>query len=149
ELTLSSDRPVADYFRQFPGLDAGPRYNGVGFWDVPVPITKDIDVDADDILIFDVEGYARLRDFLKKNRIRNVLLAGYATDMCYCKTTAGYENLSKDFNVFLVADASLATFPANSSPRFATNASISFAALNQLVTQISWITYSGSKSASR
>jgi hypothetical protein len=149
ELSLSADRPVADYFRQFPGLDASPRYNGVGFWDMPVPVTKDIDVDPEDFLIFDVDGYARVRDFLKKNGIRNVLLAGYATDMCFCKTTAGYENLSKDFNVFLVGDASLATFPANSSPRFATNASISFAALNQLVTQISWITYSSPKSASR
>src|SRR5262245_7384769 len=28
ELTLTRDRPVADYFRQFPGLDAGPRFNG-------------------------------------------------------------------------------------------------------------------------
>ena len=36
--------------------------------------------------------------------------------MCYCKTTAGYQNLSKDFNVFLVGDATLATFPANSQP---------------------------------
>lgn len=148
-LTLSDDRPVADYLRQFPGLDAGPRYNGVGFWDVPVPVTRDIDVGPDDVLIFDVEGYDRLRDFLKKNRIRHVLLAGYATDMCYCKTTAGYQNLSKDFNVFLVGDASLATFPANSSPRFATNAAISLAAINQLVTQISWIKYTGAKSASR
>jgi hypothetical protein len=149
ELKLSAERPVVDYFRQFPGLDATPRYNGVAFWDMPVPVTKDIDVDPDDILIFDVEGYARLRDFLKKNKIRNVLLAGYATDMCFCKTTAGYENLSKDFNVFLVGDASLSTFPANSTPRFATNAAISFAAINQLVTQISWIRYTGSKSAGR
>jgi uncharacterized protein with von Willebrand factor type A (vWA) domain len=70
-----------------------------------------------------------------------VLLTGYATDMCYCKTTAGYENLSKDFNVFLVGDATLATYPANSTPKFATNAHISFAALNQLVTQISWVKY--------
>jgi hypothetical protein len=70
-----------------------------------------------------------------------VLLTGYATDMCYCKTTAGYDNLSQDFNVFLVGDATLATFPANSSPRFATNAAISFASLQQLITQISWIEY--------
>jgi hypothetical protein len=59
--------------------------------------------------------------------------------MCYCKTTAGFQNLSKDFNVFLVGDATLATFPANSSPRFATNAAISFASLQQLITQTSWI----------
>ena len=59
--------------------------------------------------------------------------------MCFCRTTAGYENLSKDFNVFLVGDATLATFPANHSPRFATNAAISFAALNHLITQVSWV----------
>jgi hypothetical protein len=61
--------------------------------------------------------------------------------MCYCRTTAGYQNLSRDFNVFLVGDATLATFPANSSPRFATNAAISFASIDQLITQVSWITY--------
>jgi hypothetical protein len=59
--------------------------------------------------------------------------------MCFCKTTAGYDNLSKDFNVFLVGDASLATFPANSTPRFATNAHISYASLMNLVTQVSWV----------
>ena len=47
--------------------------------------------------------------------------------MCFCRTTAGYANLSHDFNVFLVGDATLATFPANTSPRHATNAAISFA----------------------
>ena len=45
--------------------------------------------------------------------------------------------------MFLVGDATLATFPSNDSPRFATNASLSFAALNQLITQISWIQYTG------
>jgi hypothetical protein len=68
-----------------------------------------------------------------------VLLTGYATDMCFCRTTAGYENLSQDFNVFLVGDATLATFPANKTPKYATNAHISFAALNHLVTQVSWV----------
>ena len=64
----------------------------------------------------------RLDDSCKKTRVRHVLLTGYATDMCFCKTTAGYENLSKDFNVFLVGDATLATFPANATPKYATNA---------------------------
>ena len=41
--------------------------------------------------------------------------------------------------MFLVGDATLATFPANSTPRFATNAHISFASLNQLVTQVNWV----------
>jgi hypothetical protein len=145
KLTLSAENPVRDYFRQFPGLDAGPRYNGPDFWNMPVPVTKDIEVDAEDILVFDVEGYARLRDFLKRNRVRHVLLAGYATDMCFCRTTAGYENLSKDFNVFLVGDATLATFPANVSPRCATTTAVSSAALNQLVTQVSWVRYEAAK----
>jgi nicotinamidase-related amidase len=140
-LTLSADKPVIDYFRQFPGLDAGPRYNGAGFWDLPIPVTRDIDVHPDDVVIYDAEGYQPLRAFLQKNGVRHVLLTGYATDMCYCRTTAGYENLSRDFNVFLVGDCTLATFPANSAPRFATNAAISFASLKQLVTQVSWIKY--------
>jgi len=82
-----------------------------------------------------------LRDFLKQNKIEYVLLVGYATDMCFCKTTAGYENLSKDFNVFLVGDATLATFPADKTPRYATNAHISSAALNHLITQTSRIQF--------
>ena len=81
----------------------------------------------------------------KENGVRHVLLTGYATDMCFCRTTAGYENLSKDFNVFLVGDASLATYPANTSPRFAVNAAISFASINQLVTQVSWVKLEGVK----
>lgn len=136
---LSAETPVIDYFRHFPGLDAGPRYNNAGFWDLPIPVTVDVDYHPDDVVIYDALGYPPLRDFLKANRIRHVLLVGYATDMCFCRTTAGFENLSKDFNVFLVGDATLATFPANNTPRYATNAHISFAALNQLVTQISWI----------
>lgn len=140
-LQLSSATPVIDYFRQFPGLDAGPRYNHAGFWELPIPVTRDIDVHRDDIVIYDAQGYPVLRDFLKRNGVRHVLLTGYATDMCFCKTTAGYENLSKDFNVFLVGDATLATFPANKTPRYATNVHISYAALNQLVTQVSWIKY--------
>lgn len=143
QLKLSSETPVIDYFRQFSGLDAGPRFNNAGFWDLPIPVTKDIDVAADDVVIYDAAGYEPLREFLKSQGVRHVLLVGYATDMCYCKTTAGYQNLAKDFNVFLVGDATLATFPANSSPAYATNASISFAALEHLVTQVSWIEYRG------
>ena len=113
EFPVSTKTPVIDYFKQFPG--------------------------PDDIVIYDADGYGPMRDYLKKQGIRHVLLTGYATDMCFCKTTAGYDNLSKDFNVFLVGDATLATFPSNNTPRYATNAHISFAALNQLVTQVSWV----------
>jgi len=138
-IPVSVDFPVRDYFAKFGGTDASDRYNPPGFWQLPVPVTSDITVFPEDVLIFDVDGYPLLRDFLKAQGIRHILLTGYATDMCYCKTTAGYDNLSRDFNVFLVGDASLATYPANQTPRFATNAHISFASLTQLVTQVSWI----------
>jgi hypothetical protein len=141
KLNLSPSAPVKDYFQQFPGLDAGPKYEGKGFWDLPIPIIDVISVAPTDVVFYDGEGYPPLRDFLKQNKIEHVLLVGYATDMCFCKTTAGYENLSKDFNVFLVGDATLATFPANNTPKYATNAHISFAALNHLITQTSWIQF--------
>ena len=149
ELKLSQQTPVIDYFRQFPGLDAGPRFNNAGFWNQPIPVTKDVDVLPEDVVIYDAEGYEPLKQFLKATGVRHILLTGYATDMCFCRTTAGYENLSRDFNVFLVGDASLATFPANKSPKYATNAHISFASLNQLVTQISWIKYMSNSSAAK
>jgi nicotinamidase-related amidase len=148
-IQVSQDKPVVDYFRQFPGLDAGPRYNNAGFWDLPIPVTKDLTTHPDDVVIYDADGYGPLRDFLKKHGVRHVLLTGYATDMCYCKTTAGYQNLAKDFNVFLVGDATLATFPANSSPRFATNAAVSLAALDHLITQVSWVKFDPPTGAKR
>jgi hypothetical protein len=43
--------------------------------------------------------------------VRNVLLIGYNTDMCVISTTAGYANLTQDFNVFLVGDVTLAAWP--------------------------------------
>lgn len=139
KLTISNSTAVKDYFTQFPGLDAGPKYNGEGYWDLPVPVVDSIDAKPEDIVIYDEDGYESLRDFLKENGVQNILLTGYATDMCFKSTTAGYENLSKDFNVFLVGDATLATFPANDSPAHATNAALSYASLNQLITQVSWI----------
>ncbi len=148
-ITLSQDLPVIDYFKQFPGLDASDKYDGAGFWNLPTPVCSDVTMAPDDVVVFDEEGYPALRKFLKQHKVRHVLLTGYATDMCFCKTTAGYENLSKDFNVFLVGDATLATFPANSSPRYATNAHISFASLNQLITQASWVKYVGTTEAAK
>jgi hypothetical protein len=141
ELSLSAASPVKDYFEQFPGLDASAKYDGEGFWDLPIPISDSVEVFPNDIVIYDEDGYPALRDFLKKHQIRHVLLVGYATDMCFCLTTAGYNNLSKDFNVFLVGDATLATFPANNTPKYATNAHISFASLDQLITQVSWVQF--------
>jgi len=52
--------------------------------------------------------------------------------MCVISTTAGYQNLSPDFNLFLVGDATLATFPAVSTPGTRTQAALCFASLNQM-----------------
>jgi len=146
-LNLSADKPVVDYFRQFGGTDASDRYDPKGFWDLPIPVTVDVDVFPDDVMIYDGDGYPALRKFLQDHGIRHVLLTGYCTDMCYAKTCAGFENLSHDFNVFLVGDATLPTYPANETPKYATNAHISFAALEHLITQISWIHYDANAKA--
>lgn len=143
EITLKSGAAAVDYFAAFPGLDATAKYNHEGFWDQPIPVMKEIDVALDDVVIYDAEGYALLRDFLKFQGVRHVILTGYNTDMCVCATTAGYENLRKDFNVFLVGDATIATFPANPTPALATNAAVSYAALNLFITQASWIQPAG------
>ena len=141
ELTISDEHPFRDYFQQFPEIDAGPKYNNNEFWDLPIPACSDVDVHPDDVVYYDADGYAGLRDFLKEQGVEHVILTDYATDMCFYSTTAGYQNLSRDFNVFLVGDATLATFPANNTPRYATNAHISYASLNQFVTQCSWINF--------
>jgi hypothetical protein len=148
-LRLSRDRAVVDYFQQFPGLDAGDRYDPPGFWSLPIPVIKGIDAAPSDIVIYDADGYPPLRDFLVQHGIRNVLLAGYCTDMCVKGTTAGYVNLRKDFNVFLVGDATLATFPAAEGPACATSAAIRFASLDLLITQISWIETRSTQSAAK
>jgi hypothetical protein len=138
-LSLSAGTPTIEYFKQFPGLDAGPAYEGPGFWELPIPVMNSIDVNLRDVVIYDAEGYPSLREFLKGQGIRHVLLAGYNTDMCVCSTTAGYKNLAQDFDVFLVGDATIATFPAQPSPRFATTSAVCFAALNLFITQASWV----------
>lgn len=139
EIPLSSEMPVVDYFQKFPGLDAGPRYNGEGFWELPIPVMSEIDVHPDDIVLYDQQGYDELKRFLRSEGIEHVLLCGYATDMCVCSTTAGYENLRQDFNVFLVGDATQATCPANVTAAYATNQAISFASLNLFITQVSHV----------
>ncbi|MCA9114396.1 MAG: isochorismatase family protein [Planctomycetaceae bacterium] len=139
-LNFRTDRPVAaEYFRQFPALDAGSSYNGTGFWELPIPVVRELGWQPEDTVIYDGDGYPALRDWLRAQGIRHVLLAGYSTDMCVCETTAGYDNLRNDFNVFLVGDATLATFPASRTPRHATAAAVAFASLKVMVTQCSHI----------
>jgi hypothetical protein len=139
KIVVSADKPAVAYFRQFPGLDASAKFNNAGFWDLPIPVAKPIEVAEGDVVFYDGDGYPVLRDYLTKQGIRHVLLCGYSTDMCVCSTAAGYKNLSKDFNVFLVGDATLATFPAHDTPRFATSAAVAFASIDLFITQVSWV----------
>ncbi len=57
-------------------------------WPSKIPVVLNLEHDAEDYVFYD-----------------NL---GYATDMCFATTTAGYVPLSQDFNVFLVGDATLA-----------------------------------------
>lgn len=138
-LPVSSETPTIDYFRQFPGIDSSAKYDHPGFWELPIPVMKPIETALDDVVIYDGEGYPALKKFLQSQGVRHVLLTGYNTDMCVCSTTAGYKNLAQDFDVFLVGDATLATFPANQTPQYATNQAVSYAALNLFITQVSWV----------
>ena len=138
-LELSEELPVVDYFRQFRGLDAGDQYNHAGFWELPIPVVQDLDFALEDVVIYDADGYEPLRKFLKEKGIRHILLTGYNSDMCVISTTAGHQNLKKDFNVFLVGDATIATSPAQPTSACATTAAVAFASLDLLITQVSWV----------
>lgn len=136
---VSRQTPLVEYFQKFPGLDASAKFNNDGFWNQPIPVHRELKTHLDDVVIYDAEGYELLKAFLKKNGVRHVLLTGYNTDMCVCSTTAGYENLRRDFNVFLVGDATVATFPGQPDPSVATGAAVSFASLKVMITQVSWV----------
>jgi len=139
QLMLADDTPLHDYRCQTPSTDAGDRYNGSGYWQLPMPVHDALDRAPADRVFYDGEGYPLVRGFLRARGVRHVLLGGYATDMCVQATTCGYDNLSADFNVFLVGDATLATFPASRTPALATQVALCNAALRQMVTQAGWI----------
>ncbi len=138
-MPLSQQNPVSDYFQQLPGGLFRDKYNGPGFWDLPIPIHSAIDVAPDDVVIYDADGYEALRDFLRQEGVSHILLCGYACTKCYRSTTAGYLNLEKDFNVFLVGDGTLEPTPMVDNIRFATSAAIAAASRDHLITQASWI----------
>lgn len=139
EIELDPEHPARSYMLQTPSTDAYHGYNQDGFWELPMPVHSSVDRRPTDRVFYDGEGYEKVRDHLKSLGIRHVLLLGYATDMCLKATTCGYDNLCQDFNVFIVGDATLATFPAVTTPRFATQVALHNAALWQLVTQVNWV----------
>jgi len=143
QLTLDTSLPVRSYFAQTPSTDAWTGYNGEGFWELPMPIMSVLERGASELVFYEAEGFPKVRDYLKSIGVRHVLLTGYATDMCVIETTCGYGNLSRDFNVFLVGDATLATFPGSTTPRFATQVALANAALHQMITQVGWVRLEG------
>jgi hypothetical protein len=142
-LELDPQTPVRSYLEQTPSTDAGDRYNGPGFWSLPMPIASALETKPTDLVFYDGEGYPKVSDALKERGVRHVLLTGYATDMCVIRTTCGYENLGKDFNVFLVGDATLATFPGSTTPRFATQVALANASLHLMITPANWVQLDG------
>ena len=68
QLALSQNSIVKDYFREFPGLDAGPKYEGAGFWDLPIPIVDALTVFPNDVVIYDEQGYPALRRVPQEKR---------------------------------------------------------------------------------
>src|SRR5262249_28130124 len=96
-IPVNPETPTVGYLASFPGLHRTAKYGPKGFGDLPVPVMRTIDVAPDDVVFYDGEGYPLVRDFLKPQGVRHVLLAGYNTDMCVCATTAGYKNLRQDF----------------------------------------------------
>ncbi len=65
-----------------------------------------------DIVVYDGDGYEKVKNYLKNKGITNILFLGYSLDGCCKNSTFNYERLSKDFNLFIVGDATLATWPA-------------------------------------
>ncbi|MHB0938015.1 MAG: isochorismatase family protein [Armatimonadota bacterium] len=139
EFELDDQTPVRSYFEQNPSTEASDRYNRAGYWKLPMPLNRAIEHAPQDRVFYDAEGYPKVRDYLKSRGIRHVLLAGYCTDMCVTTTTCGYLNMEQDFNVFLVGDATLASFPGSTTPRFATQVALHNAALMHMVTQAGWV----------
>jgi hypothetical protein len=153
-LQLSADKPVVDYFGQFPMLSSNDKSNARELLDM-VPVSANIDVTPTDVVSYDRQRYGALKKYLQANGIRHVLLGGavlcelqrYTPDMCNAGPFFGYESLAQDFNLFLVGDTALTTFPASETPRFTSRAHISAASVDHLITQISWIRYEAATGA--
>ena len=139
EIKLDNTLPLHDYFSKTVNIDAGDEYNGPGFWDLPIPLLQGLDFGINDIVLYDDEGYDRISSYLKNLGIRHILITGHLTDVCVTHTTCGFQNMSRDFNIFLVGDATLAAFPASTTPKYATQAALTAASLNLMITQISWV----------
>ena len=156
KLTLDADTPLTSYFLKTTSYHSSDTYNSPGFKELPVPLAKDIARGQNDIIFYDDEGYTKVRNYLKSCGIRHILLMGFlqkrptlpthpmADDgaeriMGFIKTACNLEDLSKDFNVFLVGDAMRTTYPGSTTPKFATQAALAKVSGNHMITQVNWV----------
>ncbi len=140
ELILDDSHILYSYFEQFHGLDSSPYYNGDSRTKTPKLLSSYLDYDQNhDIVIYDGDGYEKVKDYLKNKGITNILFLGYAIDICCKASVFNYEKLKKDFNVFIVGDATLATWPAQETPANTTTTELCRLSINNLITEINKI----------
>ena len=119
-----------------------------------IPVVKNLQYAPGDVVAYDDLGYAELKSYLQSYGIENILLAGYGADpdlvtslnSSLASSTSGYLNLKDDFNVFVVGDATMASWKNTASQpsqftRVSTRNAILEATIEEGVaaTQISWI----------
>jgi hypothetical protein len=138
-LVLRKNYLTYDYFNEFKGNNSEDFYNNKGYWSLPILLVNSLNFTKGDIIFYDGEGYEVIKNTLESLGIKNILLMGYNTDMCLKSTPAGYENLRKDYNVFIVGDATLATFKAFKTPAVETSAELSKISLGNFITETSWV----------
>jgi len=91
------------------------------------------------IIFYGKKSFEGLKTYLQHQGIENILLCGYTTDKGLKEAMTGQMNLRRDFNVFIVGDATLATFKPSVNLASSTSAALVSAALENFITQISWI----------
>jgi hypothetical protein len=126
-----------------------------------VPLARTLRRLPNDLVFSDAEGYGRMRDSLRAKGIRHILVIGFIEkpeilpthpsiesirvgDIAGKQTDRpGIEQLGKDFNVFLVGDTIRTTFPASTTPRYASQAALARLSGGYMITQASWVRMMG------
>jgi hypothetical protein len=112
KLLLNKNFILTDYFKKFPSLNAGSRYNG-GFEKISFPVNQNLEVCEDDIVFYDGDGWNKSLKYLKMIGVKHILAIGFSMDVCLRRRI---DYLKKHFNIIIVSDASLATFPGPNNP---------------------------------
>lgn len=157
-ISLDNSIPLTSYFLEMPSSHANTAYNGSGFKELPVPLVKGLARTANEIVLYDGDGYDSIRNYLKSRGIRHILVLGFfeketllpthprAEDESSSKPISAklglectIEKLGKDFNIFLVGDTMRTTFPASTTPRYAVQAELAKLSGEYMITQVGWV----------